>query len=231
MKLENVKVGDKFSTITKLYKALGYESCKGNQKITLDKEISRYLHYEKTGKISRGKVTNEIVITEIFDAPKEKVDGRKNNGRAKTGKYSHIPTTKGVYYIVDNDKNIYIGSTNVSFVHRYQQHTQKDNHCESKVIISKEHTFGVLYDMSDIEDVELIRMIEDEYINYFSNNTEYNLVNKRGNKIKTIRQLKFKNKKPIKLTKKIIKLTNEEDYLKAIEILLENGISIENKLV
>ena len=129
-----------------------------------------------------------------------------------------------MYYIVDNDRDIYVGSTSVSFRERYQQHTQKDNHCESKVIISKEHTFGVLYDMSDIEDVELIRMIEDEYINYFSNNTEYNLVNKRGNKIKTIRQLKFKSKK-------IIKLTNEEDYLKAIEILLENGISIENKLV
>ena len=76
MNLENVKVGDKFSTITKLYKALGYESCKGSQKIALDKEISRYLHYEKTGKISRGKVTNEIVITEIFDVPKEKIDGR-----------------------------------------------------------------------------------------------------------------------------------------------------------
>ena len=74
-------------------------------------------------------------------------------------------------------------------------------------------------------------MIENEYINYFSNNAEYNLLNKLGNKTKSIRQLKFKNKKPIKLTKKIIKLTNEEDYLKAIEILLENGISIENKLV
>ena len=42
MNLENVKVGDKFSTITKLYKALGYESYKGSQKIALDKEISRY---------------------------------------------------------------------------------------------------------------------------------------------------------------------------------------------
>ena len=187
------------------------------------KELDTYSTWHKEGQ--------KIIIDEVFTEQKEKVDGRKNNGRAKTEKYSHIPTTKGVYYIVDNDKNIYIGSTNVSFVHRYQQHNYTCNPCESKVIISKEHTFGVLYDMSNIEDVELIRMIEDEYINYFSNNTEYNLVNKRGNKIKTIRQPKLKNKKTIKLTKKIIKLTNEEDYLKAIEILLENGISIENKLV
>ena len=218
--------------IIKNAKELGYilgkevkEKVQTKTKNSWFKELDTYCTWHKEGQ--------KIIIDEVFTEQKEKVDGRKNNGgaRARISKYSHVPTTKGVYYIVDNDRDIYVGSTSVSFRERYQQHTQKDNHCESKVIISKEHTFGVLYDMSDIEDVELIRMIEDEYINYFSNNTEYNLVNKRGNKIKTIRQLKFKNKKPIKLTKKIIKLTNEEDYLKAIEILLENGISIENKLV
>ena len=213
----------------KNYKAMceenGLEVKAGKSKQLQMKEIERLYDFHKEG--------NKIVIDEKYDVPEEKVDGRKNNGgaRARISKYSHVPTTKGVYYIVDNDRDIYVGSTSVSFKERYQQHNYTCNTCESKVIISKEHTFGVLYDMSNIEDVELIRMIEDEYINYFSNNTEYNLVNKRGNKIKTIRQLKFKNKKPIKLTKKIIKLTNEEDYLKAIEILLENGISIENKLV
>ena len=120
----------------------------------------------------------EFIIKEVYAEPKEK------KRKPKKSKYSHIPTTKGVYYIVDNDRDIYVGSTNVSFRERYGQHTQKDNPCTSKVIISKEHTFGVLYDMTNIEDVELIRMIEDEYINYFSNNAEYNLLNKRD--IKTI---------------------------------------------
>ena len=196
-----------------------------NTKKGRENELSTLCEWHKEGQ--------KYIVDKVFREQKEKIDGRKNNGgaRARISKYSHVPTTKGVYYIVDNDRDIYVGSTSVSFKERYQQHNYTCNTCESKVIISKEHTFGVLYDMSNIEDVELIRMIEDEYINYFSNNTEYNLVNKRGNKIKTIRQLKLKNKKPIKLTKKIIKLTNEEDYLKAIEILLENGISIENKLV
>ena len=139
--------------------------------------------------------------------------------------------SKGVYYILDRNKNIYVGSTNVSFKKAYGQHKYTDNTLESKAITSKDHTFGVLCDMSDVDDVELIKAKEKKYIDYFANNEEYNLVNKRGNKIKTFCQPKFKNKKPIKLTKKIIKLTNEEDYLKAIEILLENGISIENKLV
>ena len=210
----NIKIGS-----YKNYKAMceenGLEVKAGKSKQLQMKEIERFYKFHKEG--------NKIVIDEKYDVPEEKVDcrkikgkidGRKNNGRAKTEKYSHIPTTKGVYYIVDNDRDIYVGSTSVSFKERYQQHNYTCNTCESKVIISKEHTFGVLYDMSDIEDVELIRMIEKEYIDYFADNEEYNLVNKLGNKIKTIRQLKFKNKKPIKLTKKIIKLTNEEDYLK-----------------
>ena len=156
MNLEHMKIGS-----YKNYKAMceenGLEVKAGKSKQLQMKEIERFYKFHKEG--------NKIVIDEKYDVPEEKDDGRKNNGRAKTEKYSHIPTTKGVYYIVDNDKNIYIGSTNVSFIHRYQQHMSKNNTCESKEIVSKEHTFGVLYDMSDIEDVELIRMIEDEYIN------------------------------------------------------------------
>lgn len=88
MNIENVKIGDKFTTVTKLYKALGLEAVKGKAKQLQDKEIARYLTYEKTGKLSRGKVTNEIVITEIFGEPKEKIDGRANNGGARYNYYA-----------------------------------------------------------------------------------------------------------------------------------------------
>ena len=219
----NIKIG-----AYKNYKAMceenGLEVKAGKGKQLQMKEIARFYEFHKEG--------NKIIIDKEYDVPKEKVDGRKikgkidgrkNNGSARTGisKYSHIPTTKGVYYIVDNDKNIYIGSTNVSFIHRYQQHRSKNNSCESKVIISKEHNFEVLYDMSNIEDVELIRMIENEYINYFSNNAEYNLLNKLGNKTKSIHRPKFKF-----TSKKLIKLVNKEDYSQAVKILKENNIPI-----
>ena len=97
MDIRNVKVGDKFPTKSKLIKAIGLTPAKGkNPIIAQDKEIARYLSYEKTGKMSKGKMTNEIVITQIFDTPKEKVDNRKNNGGSNKGKTKYgdvvIPT-------------------------------------------------------------------------------------------------------------------------------------------
>ena len=84
MILENIKVGDTFSTESKLLTKVGFEkSINSKQKKYQIKELKRYLSYEKTGKESRGKVTNEIVITEIYDEPKEKEDNR-NGGNNKS---------------------------------------------------------------------------------------------------------------------------------------------------
>lgn len=77
IKTQNVEVGDTFSTLTKLYDALEMPKVKGKQKQLQDKEIARYLKYELTGTSKRCK--NEIVITEKYDIPLEKVDGRSNN--------------------------------------------------------------------------------------------------------------------------------------------------------
>jgi len=85
MNLENIKVGDKFSTEKKLLITVGFEKYDGNkQKKYQLEELQRYLTYKKTGKLSRGKPTNEIVVTEIFDTPKEKIDNRSNNGGNNT---------------------------------------------------------------------------------------------------------------------------------------------------
>lgn len=85
MNINNVKVGDKFSTESKLLTKVGFEKYNGKpQKEYQIRELQRYLSYEKTGKISRGKPTNEIIITEIFNIPKEKIDNRKNNGGNNT---------------------------------------------------------------------------------------------------------------------------------------------------
>lgn len=74
---KNIKIGDVFSTLTKLYGALELPNVKGKQKQVQDKEIARHLKYELTGTNKRCK--NEIVITEIYNIPLEKVDGRSNN--------------------------------------------------------------------------------------------------------------------------------------------------------
>lgn len=89
MNIENIKVGDTFSTEKKLLIAVGFEKYDGSkQKKSQIRELQRYLTYEKTGKISRGKVTNEIVITEIYETPKEKIDNR--NGGNNTSIISDV---------------------------------------------------------------------------------------------------------------------------------------------
>lgn len=78
--INNINVGDIFSTKGALRKKLGFKKATKPDLIKYqDREIGRYLEYKKTGKISRGKETNEIIITEIYDITKEKIDNRKNN--------------------------------------------------------------------------------------------------------------------------------------------------------
>ena len=80
MKIKDlIKVGDIFPNVTKLLQKCGFPKAKDNSKKAQIKELNCYLSYKKTGKISRGKVTNEIIITEVFDTPKERIDGRSNN--------------------------------------------------------------------------------------------------------------------------------------------------------
>ena len=75
---DNIKVGDTFSTYTKLVSALGLENYKGKKKALQEKEIRRYIDFEKTGKINpkTHKESNEIIVTKIYDEPLEKKNNR-----------------------------------------------------------------------------------------------------------------------------------------------------------
>ena len=74
--IDKVEIGDKFSTETKLLESLGYPKASGNSRLSFLKDAQRYIDYNKTGKISRGKETNEIIITDKYIEPKETQDGR-----------------------------------------------------------------------------------------------------------------------------------------------------------
>lgn len=71
-----IKVGDTFTTYAKLVTALGLDSCTGKQRVYQEKEIRRYIDFEKTGKINpkTHKESNEIIVTEIYNEPLEKED-------------------------------------------------------------------------------------------------------------------------------------------------------------
>lgn len=76
MDIDKINVGDKFSTENKLLLILGFPQSSGNTRLSLLKEVQQYFDYTKTGKLARGKETNEIVILDKYVQPKLKQDGR-----------------------------------------------------------------------------------------------------------------------------------------------------------
>lgn len=114
MKIQNVKVGNKFTTISKLFKILGEVYKKGNQGKAQIKELERYLSYEPTGKLNKNtkKVTGEIIITEIYDIPLEKEDGRTNKVGEYTGFFDMlIPQLENNRYTISDLFKAIFGST------------------------------------------------------------------------------------------------------------------------
>ena len=124
---------------------------------------------------------------------------------------------KGIYYII-KDNDIYIGSTvdfRKRFIHHWYGSDKEMKHTYN--LLHSGGTFNILYDMTDIDDIELIRMVENEYIQYFKARTNFNVINHADGatwKGKNYKQ-KYKNIK--------IKI---EDYKLALKILKEQGICI-----
>ena len=73
--IDNVNIGDKFSTENKLLSIMGYPKLSGNSRLALLKDAQRYVDYSKTGKLYRGKETGEIIVTEKYIEPKSIQDG------------------------------------------------------------------------------------------------------------------------------------------------------------
>ena len=74
MNIENLVVGTTYKNWGVLCEVLGVESKTGNSKPAQKKEFARYFSWEKQGQ--------KITITEIYEEPKEKIDGRKINGKS-----------------------------------------------------------------------------------------------------------------------------------------------------
>ena len=132
MNIDNIKVGDKFSTETKLVRECGYPKANCNVLKSYINEIKCYLSYEKTGKINpkTHKISNEVIITDIFDTPKENTHTVKNNGK----KPMYYPLLKNAIEplsgIVSNS-NIYCNT--LGFDHNLLYLNYKDKDIDSGV--------------------------------------------------------------------------------------------------
>lgn len=116
LNIENVKIGDKFTTKKKYYKCLELDTnVKGNQQIAQDKEIARWIDTELTNTNKRCK--NEFVITNIRTIPLDRIDNRSNNGStSKYEKYIDVLLLEAIA----NNHGVIQGNLNTIFTDHIQ---------------------------------------------------------------------------------------------------------------
>lgn len=204
--------------------AMKWKITGGSSKKSQFKELSRYCNWHKEG--------NKIIIDNIFDSVKEKIDMRKYNknsnrkGKFKTYYQFNINqeqfNNKGIYYILNKEtKEIYIGSTIAGFRTRFQKHYMGYDKSMKHTydLLHSGGEFNILYDMTNIIDEELIRMVENEYIQYFKHYTDYNVINHKNEaySVKNKKEnIKYKSLRNVKV--------KEEDYYFAISLLKQYGL-------
>lgn len=205
---EELKVGQVFKNYKSICEWLGVEPSTGKSKQLHLKDFERYCLYHKEGQ--------KFIIDEVFEEPHEKIDKRKCLLRDNTG---YLLTKNeddliGVYAIA-KDNEIYIGSTCDGFRNRFNGHKNgKQQH--TKEMIQDGGVFQILW-ISDIEDENIIRSIEQMYIDYFMANPDWKVINIKEETVCLSEKTKYKNK--------IIKV-DERQYELALEILRQNGIMI-----
>ena len=195
----------------KNYKAIcevmEWEPVGGNAKKKQLKELERCCKYHKEG--------NKFVIDEIYEQPskniKRKVRECNNYPQFKVGKDKWH--NKGVY-MIKLDNQIYIGSTTVGFRRRFSEHLRGLQYMKhTQELLNNDGEFFILHDMTDIEDEELLRMVEEEYILFYTHETDYDVINRRMGTFaykKPKKSKKSKKSKKPKIKYKTIKI--EEEY-------------------
>ena len=163
-----------YKNYKELCKAMNWEEKAGNSRVSQLKELESLCSYHKEG--------NKFVIDEVFENPIPIKDGRvgnfKNYPQFKVNKDKWY--NKGVY-MIKLDNQVYIGST-VNFRERFIGHrNHKGAMKHTQELLKQGGEFFILHDMNDIEDIELIRQIEEEYILFYTHETDYDVVNRRMN--------------------------------------------------
>ena len=195
-----------------LCRYLEWNTTTGNAKKSQFKDLERYCKYHKEGQ--------KIVVDEVFETP---LPSNSQSGRP-TSIISEFcidedKFNNGGVYIIQLGNEIYIGST-VNFRQRFNAHRSKSNTKlpQTKDLIERGGQMSILHDMTDIEDEELLRMVEYEYIKYFRDSGKFTVLNDKD----PISFDKYYRKKQKYIRFKI----EENDYDKVVEILKREGVKI-----
>ena len=209
-----LEVGE-YKNYKAICEAMGWKPVGGDTKVKHLKELESICKYHKDG--------YKFIIEEIYETPLPIVDKRKEYLKFESFKVDENKfNNKGVYMIRLNNE-VYIGSTTYGFRKRFMQHKNnwKQNMPYTEDLIKRGGIFSILHDMTDIEDIELIRRVEEEYILFYTHETDYDVINRRMSTSK-----KTKKSKEPKIKYKTIKI--EENRLsEVLEILEERGVHYE----
>ena len=216
MKEVNLHIGDTIKNYKALCEILQQPVKAGKSRTLQLKDFKRYFDWEKSGQ--------KFIITDVYDTPLPKDDKRKlgnNRGHYTNGnstyKVDSIYNQRCGVYKIQLDNDIYIGSTNNGFRIRYIQHYENSGsgmpHTQNLLLNGGD--FSILWLAPICESEKRIRDMEQYYIDKYSNDKKYNLINKKQ---------VTKNKANVR---KYITVNNN-DYNFVIKLLKKNRINVYN---
>lgn len=212
MNIDNLRIGQIIKNYKELCNLINEKPKNGCSKNSQLKEFERFVAYHNEG--------HKFIIDEIYKEPKPKNDKRLSyNHNIENYKIpKELDNHIGVYKIQFNN-DIYIGSTSQGFRRRFLGH-YLGNQKNTKTLLENGAEFSIVWDMTGIEDIELIRMVESYIINYCKINTNYNIVNERD----SIGFNKFEDEKVKKRSMYINCSKYDLDIIK--ELLRDKGYDI-----
>lgn len=200
-------------------------------------DMNIFVDGAKTGNTKKAQITDLKQYFEIDDTSKRgkinilyKREEFKKKKFTRVRKYKDFQNlnvdceqwnSKGVYIIIDDEKNCYIGSTVNGFRNRFLEHwylSHKEMQHTYDLLRKNNAKFMILEDMTGVDENE-IRKMEQVYLDKYSNDDNYNVINRYSYVV---------GLKPKKVKSKKVKYRNikvkEEDYEKVIELLKNNNI-------
>lgn len=214
MNIEKLKVGMEIKNYRRMCELFGEKIKAGNSKQAQLLNWKRYFTWDKKG--------NSFIITNIYDKPFNKINGHYKPIKDTNFLISEDNSFKTGVYMIQLENKVYIGSTVVNFKERYKQH--KSNYTSTMEhtyqMLKDGGTFSILY-IATSNDSELnVREKEQFYIEKYSNDENFVIINKRNEK-KLLNKFSKNRLKSIKVEK------NKLDLL--INFLKQNDI--EYKLI
>ena len=197
MKIENLKEGMVLKSYRELCEVLEMKVQSSDSKNAQLKELGRYCKFHKD--------KYKFIIDEIYENPLPKEDNVRNTKNYPQFKVNKDKWYNKGVYMIKLDNQVYIGST-INFRDRFKQHRRGDLDYMKHTyeLLNNGGEFFILHDMTGIEDIELIRMVEEEYILFYTHETDYDVINRR------IGVSTFEKPKKSKIKYKTIKV--EEEY-------------------